>query len=96
MKTELARRRWNLTQREAELLVHLASGASNKTLAASLDRAVRTIEQHVTTLLEKMRAENRATAIARFWSELGGWNSGSPRQPSPVFASACRSARAAL
>ncbi|WPB78095.1 LuxR C-terminal-related transcriptional regulator [Archangium violaceum] len=72
MRTELARRRWNLTQREAELLVHLASGASNKTLAASLDCAVRTIEQHVTTLLEKMGAENRATAIARFWSELAG------------------------
>ncbi|MET0401854.1 MAG: helix-turn-helix transcriptional regulator [Cystobacter sp.] len=71
VKSELARRRWNLTQREAELLVHLAAGASNKTLAASLDCAVRTIEQHITHLLAKVGAENRATMIARFWSELG-------------------------
>jgi DNA-binding CsgD family transcriptional regulator len=71
-RTELAQRRWNLTHREAEILGHLASGGSNKTIAAALDCAVRTLEQHVTSILEKMQVENRATAIARFWSELGG------------------------
>ncbi len=70
--TEWARRRWSLTRREAETLTHLASGASNKAVAAALDCAVRTVEQHVTRILEKMQVENRATAIARFWSELEG------------------------
>ena len=70
-RAELARRRWGLTDREAEILVHLASGGSNKTIAASLDCAVRTVEQHVTSILEKLQVENRATAIVQFWSELG-------------------------
>ena len=69
-RVKLARQRWGLTQREAEILAHLASGAPNKTISALTDCAVRTVEQHVTLILAKLQVENRAAAIARFWSEL--------------------------
>ena len=65
---EQARRDWNLTPREAEVLGLVVQGQTNQAIADALRCAVRTIEIHVTRLLQKSLADNRATLIARFWT----------------------------
>jgi DNA-binding CsgD family transcriptional regulator/tetratricopeptide (TPR) repeat protein len=53
-----------LTQREVEVLQLLAIGASNAVIAQKLSRSERTVEHHVSALLAKLGAKNRAEAIA--------------------------------
>jgi DNA-binding CsgD family transcriptional regulator len=62
--------RWRLTPRQREVLGQLAAGKGNKDIAARLGLAERTVELHVTALLEKMACEHRAQLVARFWTEL--------------------------
>lgn len=62
--------RWSLTRRQAEVLARVASGASNKAVAGALGCAERTVELHVTALLEKARCENRVELVAKFWREI--------------------------
>ncbi len=52
-----------LTQREVEVLQLLAAGASNAVIAQRLSRSERTVEHHVSALLAKLGAKNRAEAI---------------------------------
>jgi DNA-binding NarL/FixJ family response regulator len=59
---------WSLTARQREVLVHLARGDSNKTIATKLACAEVTIELHVTAILRKAKASGRAEIIARVWS----------------------------
>lgn len=66
----LARQRWSLTPRQAEVLGLLARGLSNHVIAITLHCSVRTVEIHVTALLGKVGVESRAALVARFWSEL--------------------------
>lgn len=63
-----AERDWKLTRRQVEVLRELARGESNKGIAEKLRSAESTVEFHVTTLLRKSNAENRAALVARFWS----------------------------
>jgi DNA-binding CsgD family transcriptional regulator len=60
-------RRWSLTPRQGEVLLLLVRGAANKTIAATLGCSVRTIEVHVTALLEKSQCDSRAELGAKFW-----------------------------
>lgn len=53
-----------LSPREREVLRHVAAGLSNKEIAAALAIAERTVKFHVTAILEKLGAENRAQAVA--------------------------------
>jgi DNA-binding CsgD family transcriptional regulator len=62
-----AARAWSLTAREEEVLLLLAEGHMNQSIARQLDCAERTIELHVTNLFRKSRSENRATLIALVW-----------------------------
>ena len=64
---ESARIRWELSARETGVLEHLAEGDSNKTIAAKLSCALRTIEAHVTAILQKSGCESRAQVVAHFW-----------------------------
>ena len=54
-----------LTPREAEVLRHLAFGASNKSIAAALHVSEETVKTHVANVLSKLQAENRAQAAVQ-------------------------------
>jgi DNA-binding NarL/FixJ family response regulator len=71
-----ARLRWGLSQRESDVLVHLAEGDANKEIAAKLSCALRTVEAHVTSILQKAGCESRAQVVAHVWR-------GSTRRTSP-------------
>jgi DNA-binding CsgD family transcriptional regulator len=53
-----------LTPRERDVLVLLAEGASNKTIARRLGISVHTVKFHVGSLLEKFDATGRTDAVA--------------------------------
>jgi DNA-binding NarL/FixJ family response regulator len=54
-----------LSAREREVLRLIADGQSNKQIARSLGIAERTVKFHVTSLFQKLDADNRAQAVAR-------------------------------
>jgi DNA-binding CsgD family transcriptional regulator len=56
-----------LTRRELEVLELMASGASNAEIAKLLTIAVGTVKSHVKHILRKLRAANRAEAVARYF-----------------------------
>ena len=58
-----------LTARECEILRMIAEGDSNRDIAARLSRSPRTIEHHVSALLEKLNAASRVDAMLRVRSE---------------------------
>jgi DNA-binding CsgD family transcriptional regulator len=68
LRAEWFAREHSLTARQTEVLVHLASGKANKTIAALLGRAENTVELHVTALFAKLGCECRAELVARFWT----------------------------
>jgi DNA-binding NarL/FixJ family response regulator len=62
--------RESLSEREAEVLRHLAQGKSNKEIAASLSIAEGTVKNHMTNILGKLVALDRTQAALRA-RELG-------------------------
>lgn len=64
----VARARWQLTARQAQVLELVAQGFSNRRVAAELGCSESTVELHVTALLGKADCESRAQLVARFWS----------------------------
>jgi DNA-binding NarL/FixJ family response regulator len=54
-----------LTQREQEVLEHLAHGLANKQIAAALGISERTVKFHVSAVFAKLGAANRTDAVAR-------------------------------
>lgn len=52
----------DLTNREREVLTHLASGGTNRDIGAALGITVKTVERHVTTIYRKLDAGGRADA----------------------------------
>jgi RNA polymerase sigma factor (sigma-70 family) len=65
-----AREIGQLTPRQVEVLEMVARGKTNKEIAAALSRSEGTVEVHVTNLLRKYGATNRAGLVAMFWGEL--------------------------
>lgn len=61
--------RWKLTPRQREVLAMVVRGDANKEIARKLQCAQRTVELHVTTLLEKAGVESRSQLAARFWTD---------------------------
>jgi two-component system NarL family response regulator len=59
-----APRRLRITEREREILRHLAAGLSNKQIAALLGVSERTVKFHVSEILGRLEADNRAQAVA--------------------------------
>jgi DNA-binding NarL/FixJ family response regulator len=53
-----------LTERERAVLRFVAAGLSNKQIARSLAITERTVKFHVTSILSKLGADNRAAAVA--------------------------------
>ncbi len=68
-RIERVRVRYGLTPRQTEVLARIASGASNRAIAAALDCAERTVEIHVTAILAKLGVESRSAALARVYAE---------------------------
>lgn len=54
----------DLTQREHDVLVLLAKGMSNKQIAQQLNRSQFTVRSHVSQIINKLGAANRAEAAA--------------------------------
>ena len=60
----LLRERLGLTSREAEVLLWLSRGKSNRDIAEILGLSPRTINKHLEQMFEKLGVENRASATA--------------------------------
>ncbi|TXI17967.1 MAG: transcriptional regulator [Roseateles sp.] len=57
-----------LSGREAEVLQHIAAGASNKHIARALDISPHTVKRHVANILDKLGLDSRGQAAA-WWRE---------------------------
>lgn len=55
----------DLTTREREVLDLLAEGASNRQIARSLGLSLKTVQNHVSRILDKLRAADRTQAALR-------------------------------
>ena len=55
-----------LSGREREILRMLAKGLTDREIAGALTISIRTVESHVSSILRKMRARNRADAAHRY------------------------------
>jgi len=60
---------YGLTAKEQMVLVKIAEGASNGDIAKHLSRSIRTIENHVSSILSKLNASNRVEVILRVQGE---------------------------
>jgi DNA-binding CsgD family transcriptional regulator len=68
VRIAVAATRWNLSPRQRGVLAKVAEGNANRTIAAMLGISERTVEVHVTALLEKAQVENRSEMIAKLWT----------------------------
>jgi DNA-binding NarL/FixJ family response regulator len=55
----------DLTAREREVLDLLAEGASNRQIARSLELSLKTVQNHVSRILDKLQAADRTQAALR-------------------------------
>lgn len=55
----------DLTEREAEILRHLAVGRSNKEIARALELQEKTIKHYMTNILKKLQVRNRVEAALK-------------------------------
>lgn len=63
-----AARLWRLTPRQAEVLALVVRGESNKAIAASFGCSERTIELHVSAILDKSDCISRSSLFAAVWA----------------------------
>jgi len=61
--------RWQLTRREHQVAALVIRGATNRDIADALGCAVKTVEQHVSNILRKVKVENRASLIVALLEE---------------------------
>jgi DNA-binding NarL/FixJ family response regulator len=69
---EALRRRYGLTMREAEVLLWIARGKSNRDIADILALSPRTVNKHLEGIYTKLGVENRASAAVMAARVLGG------------------------
>jgi DNA-binding CsgD family transcriptional regulator len=69
-RLQLAQSQWQLTGRQTEVLRGLVNGQSNRELADSLHCTMRTVESHMTALMERSDAISRLSLVSSFWSDL--------------------------
>ena len=61
-----------LTQKERDLLAALAQGKTNDQLARDFEISVNTVKFHLRNIYEKLSIDNRAQAVAFYYSATGG------------------------
>ena len=71
----------SLTSRETEILTYIANGNSNKQIARILQISEQTIKNHVSNILRKLNANDRAHAVVL--AIRYGWISAEELQPLP-------------
>ena len=54
-----------LTEREREVLDHVAAGQDNRTIARQLDLSTKTVSNHVSTIFAKLHVDGRGEAIVQ-------------------------------
>jgi len=59
---EILRKRFDLTEREAEVLLWITQGKSNRDVAAILSCSPRTVNKHLEQIYHKLQVENRTAA----------------------------------
>lgn len=69
-RMRLAQLRWRLTPRQLDVLRGLVNGLSNGDLAQTLQCTLRTVEAHMTALLDRCDATSRLSLVATFWIDL--------------------------
>jgi DNA-binding CsgD family transcriptional regulator len=69
-RIHLAVARWQLTPRHQEVLRELLKGGGNLEIARTLGCSQRTVETHITAMLERAGVDSRLALLAAFWSEL--------------------------
>ena len=62
-----------LSQREREILIEVAYGFSDKEIAVKLDISARTVQTHITSIMKKLQARNRANAVAIYCGIYPRW-----------------------
>lgn len=62
-----AREAWGLTDRETSVLEAIIQGNTNKEIAGRHGCSIRTVELHVSAILDKSATGNRTALAARFW-----------------------------
>jgi DNA-binding NarL/FixJ family response regulator len=67
----LLRRHFTVTQREAEVLLWIARGKSNRDIAEILGLSPRTVNKHLEQVYQKLGVENRASAAVTALAALG-------------------------
>src|SRR5215475_2307928 len=55
-----------LTEREKQILDQVAYGLTNKEIATTLEISEKTVRQHMTNIMQKLRARNRVHALLAF------------------------------
>jgi len=63
-----AARRWKLTQKQRDVLLHVALGLSNKAAARRLGCAESTVELHLTAVFKRSGTKGRSMLLARLFS----------------------------
>lgn len=56
-----------LTERELEVLHHVAAGARNREIASVLNVSIKTVEFHLRNILSKLGVRSRTEAVVRAW-----------------------------
>jgi DNA-binding NarL/FixJ family response regulator len=74
-----------LTDREHEVLAHVAAGRGNREIAGTLFLSEKTVRNHVATILAKLQLRDRAAAVACARDRGMGTGSRSPWGPSSAF-----------
>jgi DNA-binding CsgD family transcriptional regulator len=69
-RLERATAHWALTPRQSDVLRGLVDGLSNGEIAERLGCTPRTVEVHVTALLDRADATSRLQLVAAFWGDL--------------------------
>ncbi|MCX5571692.1 MULTISPECIES: response regulator transcription factor [Kaistia] len=67
----LLRKQFTVTQREAEVLLWIARGKSNRDIAEILGLSPRTVNKHLEQVYQKLGVENRASAAITALAALG-------------------------
>jgi len=66
---EVDHHKFNLTEREAEVLIQVAQGITNKEIAAKLAITENTVKNHLCNIMEKLHLENRVQLATFAWRE---------------------------